>query len=216
MIIMSLTKVLSVRLITVCLIFLLSACSLPYFYKSDSFISYNNDLVKPQYRSGQFYMPVAYQGKMAWVKRVFQDAVSNQILLDVWVGSQNQIIRTHQGGRVVEVLGYDETPSRLIDDCPNILVLYKLNRELTCKRTYLTSSQGKYKTRIYVTLKPAIATSLIFGNKKQDGLIVREYINASNRKGNFYFYDLQGNYVMSRQWLDFDRYIDVYAMEKGE
>jgi len=213
-IIMSLTKLTSVRLLTAYAALLLSACSLPF--KNDSVIRYSNDEAKPGYRSGQLYMPVAYKGKMTWVLSGFHDRVSNDLLLDVWIGSKGRIIKTHNNGRVVEVAGYDEKTLRLIDDCPAIIELYKLNHAITCKRTYLTERQGQYKLKMDITVSPVVPAALIFGDRKQEGLIVREYIDASVRKGNFYFYDLQGRYVMSRQWLDSDHYIDVYATETSE
>lgn len=216
MIIMSLIKLVSVRLLTAYASLLLSACSLPLSLQNDSVIRYNNGEIKPDYRSGQVYMPVAYQGKMTWVARQFQDRVSNDLLLDVWIGSQGRIIRTHNDGKVVEVVGYGEKVSRLIDDCPAITELYTISSKITCKRTYLTERQGQYKLKMDITISPAIPAILTFGDKKQEGLIVREDISASTRTGNFYFYSLQGIYVMSRQWLDAGHYIDVYAMEKSE
>jgi len=185
-------------------------------FQSDSVVRYSNGEIKPDYGSGQLYMPVAYRGKMTWVASKFNDRVSNDLLLDVWIGSQGRIIRTHNDGKVVEAAGYGEKTLRLIDDCPAINELYKINREITCKRTYLTERQGQYKLKMDITIDPAVPATLTFGYKKQDGLIVRERIIASIRTGNFYFYDLNGRYVMSRQWLDAGNYIDVYAMERGE
>ena len=135
--------------------------------------------------------------------------------LDVWRGDGSKSLRT-RNGTLIEARGYGDKTLAVLDDCPAIASLAALTQPAQCKRTWLTARQGQFRSSTRVTLLPPEPASIRLGKQIIRGVMVRERLHTLTRTGNFYFFDQQGRYVMSRQWLTATDAFDVFAVEQAQ
>lgn len=203
------------RLAVVAFLATTAGCSLLRPSADFLLLEYPDSESAPEYRPGLRYLPLAQGATMSWVVLSEQKPViGTPQPLSIWYGQSGRLLRTH-GGKLVEIAGYTPKPLRIADNCPYLSHLKRF-RQNDCIRTYMTPETGVYLSRVRVRqLAPAPFTYRL-GGRDFNGSIVREVISAAARQGNFYVYDADGKYVMSRQWLDDSQFFDVFAAEQAQ
>lgn len=178
-------------------------------------LEYAASETQPIYQPGLRYLPIADAATLTWVVLAEQKPViGTPQPLSIWYGQGDRMLRTH-GGKLVEVVGYAQEPLRLADNCPYLSHLRNF-RPTDCTRTYMTQRAGVYMARVKVRQLPPEPIKYRFGDTELPGNIVREQLSAAGRQGNFYLFDNQGRYIMSRQWLDDARSFDLFAAEQAQ
>jgi len=178
-------------------------------------LSYPSSEQQPAYQPGLRYLPVADGATLTWVVLAEQKPVKGTLQpLSIWYGQSDRLLRTH-GGKLVEIVGYGPEPLRLADNCPYLSNLRNF-KPANCVRTYMTQRAGVYMSRVRVRQMPPEPITYRLGVDELNGSIVREQLSASGRDGNFYLFDANGHYVMSRQWLDDTHSFDLFAAEQAQ
>lgn len=195
---------------------LLSAgCALMQPAASRVLLEYPESEAPPAYQPGLRYLPIAQGAALTWVALAEQKPVKGTPQpVSIWYGQSGRLLRTH-GGKLVEIAGYGPESLRLADNCPYLSSLKRF-RVNDCVRTYMTPRPGVYMARVRVRQLAPESVIYRLGGQDFSGKIVREQLSASGRPGNFYLFDAEGNYVMSRQWLDDTQSFDLFAAEQAQ
>lgn len=172
---------------------------------------------QPTYQPDLSYLPVAYGGRMSWVVQGGQAVFpGTAVPLTTWYGQAGRLLRLH-GDKLLEVAGYTSAPLQIADNCPLPASLPRITKASDCVRTFLTPRQGTYLARVRVRQLPPEPLRFRLGSGEiRDGWIVREQLPTVGRQGNFYLFDAERRYVMSRQWLDERSAFDVFSVERAE